>query len=146
MPSEPEATRRWLNDMLYHIDLAESFAFGLDYDTFQFDLLRFHAVTRCLEIISESSRRLPDDVKARQPSVPWQQMAAAGNVYRHDYDSVPARRIWQTLKLALPPLRAAVAQEMTRASFPERPARSGHLYQPTWRLTHAAFAVVVGEG
>jgi uncharacterized protein with HEPN domain len=112
MPSESVATRRWLGDILYYIDLAQSFVVGLDYDAFQDDLLRFHAVTRCLEIISESSRRLPDELKTRHPSIPWIQMAAAGNVYRHDYDSVAARRIWQTLQLALPPLRVVVEQEL----------------------------------
>jgi len=29
------------------------------------------AVTRCLEIFSEASRRLPDDLKARLPSIAW---------------------------------------------------------------------------
>jgi uncharacterized protein with HEPN domain len=28
-----------------------------------------YAVTRCLEIISEASRRLPADLKARHPSI-----------------------------------------------------------------------------
>jgi uncharacterized protein with HEPN domain len=112
MPSESEATRRWLKDILYHIDLAQGFVAGLDYDAFENDLLRFHAVTRCLEIISESSRRLPDAMKARHPSIQWKQMAAAGNVYRHDYDTVASRRIWQTLQVALPPLRAVIAREL----------------------------------
>jgi uncharacterized protein with HEPN domain len=41
-------------------------------------------VTRCLEIISEASRRLPESLKARHPEIPWKQIAGAGNVYRHD--------------------------------------------------------------
>jgi hypothetical protein len=47
-------------------------------------------VTRCLEIISEASRRLPEAMKARHPSIAWSDMAGAGNVYRHDYDDVAA--------------------------------------------------------
>jgi hypothetical protein len=45
-----------------------------------------YAVTRCLEIISEGSRRLPDDLKARHPSIAWRDMAGAGNIYRRDYE------------------------------------------------------------
>jgi predicted nucleotidyltransferase len=60
--------RRALDDILYHIDLAQSFVIGIDAETFGDDLLRLYAVTRCLEIISEASRRLPDAVKARHTS------------------------------------------------------------------------------
>jgi uncharacterized protein with HEPN domain len=118
MPSDAAAARRWLVDIRYHIDAAQSFVAGLEYDAFQDDLLRFFAVTRCLEIISEASRRLPDELKARHPSIAWKEMAAAGNVYRHDYDGVAARRVWQTLRLALPPLRAVVESELAADEAP----------------------------
>lgn len=98
--------------MLYHIDLAQSFVAGLDYEAFKDDLLRLYAVTRCLEIISEASRRLPDEVKTRHSEIAWKDMAAAGNIYRHEYDYVAAGRVWQTLQLALPPLRAMIAHEL----------------------------------
>lgn len=39
-------------------------------------------------------------------------MAAAGNVYRHDYENVVARRVWNTLRLALPPLREVIETEL----------------------------------
>ena len=68
--------------------------------------------TRCLEIISEASRRLPDELKTRHPSIEWRNMAIAGNVYRHDYHGLAAVRIWETVKIALPPLRASIEQEL----------------------------------
>jgi uncharacterized protein with HEPN domain len=43
------------------------------------------ATERGLEIISESSRHLPDDLKARAPDIPWRQIAAIGNLLRHEY-------------------------------------------------------------
>ena len=48
-----------LRDLAHHIDLAESFTAGFDYETFVADARTVYAVTRCLEIISEASRRLP---------------------------------------------------------------------------------------
>lgn len=48
-----------LRDIAYHIDLAGQFVAGLDYESFNEDLRTVYAVTRCLEIISEASRRLP---------------------------------------------------------------------------------------
>jgi uncharacterized protein with HEPN domain len=59
---------RALRDMAHHIDLVASFAAGLDFEKFRDDLRTVYAVTRCLEIISEASRRLPDDIKARHPA------------------------------------------------------------------------------
>ena len=54
-----------LRDILYHIDLAQRFAQGYDHESFSADTLRVYAVTRCLEIISEATRRLSDELKAR---------------------------------------------------------------------------------
>jgi uncharacterized protein with HEPN domain len=67
-----------------------------------------------LEIISEASRRLSDDLKARHPAIGWKQMAAAGNVYRHDYEDVAADFVWETVKRALPPLRTVIEIELKR--------------------------------
>ena len=109
-----DAATRALRDIAYHIELAASFAAGTAYETFKDDMLRLYAVTRCLEIISEASRRLPEELKARHPAIEWREMAAAGNFYRHEYEDVAARRVWETLTYHLPPLRAVVDQELAR--------------------------------
>jgi uncharacterized protein with HEPN domain len=111
MPSS--ATSAVLHDIAHHIDLAVSFAAGFDYGSFQADLRTVYAVTRCLEIISEASRRLPNDLKARHPSIAWKDMAGAGNIYRHDYEDVAARHVWDAVQIDLPPLRAVVDDKLT---------------------------------
>jgi len=103
-----------LRDILHHIDLAANFSAGFDRASFTHDIKTVYAVTRCLEIISEASRRLPDDVKARHPAIGWKQMAGAVNVYRHDYEDVAAEFVWETVKRALPPLRIAIEAELKR--------------------------------
>ncbi|HXW25782.1 MAG TPA: HepT-like ribonuclease domain-containing protein [Xanthobacteraceae bacterium] len=111
MPSEAE--QAVLRDILHHLDLVQQFTQGLDYEAFCVDTLRVYAVTRCLEIISEASRRLSVDLKARHPAIGWKEMAGAGNVYRHDYEDVATRRVWDTVQLALPPLREAILAEVS---------------------------------
>ena len=103
-----------LRDILYHADLAVHFAAGFDSAAFKEDLRTVYAVTRCLEIISEASRRLPNELEARHPSIAWRQMASAGNVYRHDYEDVAAQYVWDTVQISLPPLRVAIEQELRR--------------------------------
>jgi uncharacterized protein with HEPN domain len=53
-------------------------------------------------------------LKAPHPSIAWRQMAGAGNVYRDDYEDVAAQFVWDTVQLALPPLRTVVEQELAR--------------------------------
>jgi uncharacterized protein with HEPN domain len=101
-----------LRDILHHIELAGTFAAGFDAATFQDDLRTVYAVTRCLEIISEASRRLSDPLKARNPSIAWKRMAGAGNVYRHDYEDVAANYVWHTVQIDLPPLLAVIKREL----------------------------------
>jgi uncharacterized protein with HEPN domain len=101
-----------LRDIAAHIDLAVQFTAELDPERFTTDLRTVLAVTRCLEIISEASRRLPDALKSRYPEIPWPDIAGAGNVYRHDYEAIDPLQIWDTVHSALPPLRAVVAQEL----------------------------------
>jgi uncharacterized protein with HEPN domain len=112
MPSKPANAA--LRDILYHIDLAAQFASGLNAAEFYDDLRTVYAMTRCLEVISEASRRLPEELKARHPTIPWRRMAGAGNIYRHNYEDVAARFVWETVQRDLPPLRAVIMQELER--------------------------------
>jgi uncharacterized protein with HEPN domain len=80
-----------LRDIAHHIGLAARFTAGFDYEALVADPRTVYAVTRCLEIISEASRRLPDDLKARHPAIAWKDMSGAGNIYRHDYEDVAAQ-------------------------------------------------------
>ena len=112
MPSK--SVQAVLRDIQHHIALATNFLDDLDQASFKKDLRTLYAVTRCLEIISEASRKLPDELKARHPSINWKSMAGAGNVYRHDYEDVAAELVWDTVARALPPLRAVIETELQR--------------------------------
>ena len=94
--------------------LAQEFVGGLTRDTFADDTRTRYAVMRCLEIISEASRRLDPGTRARYPHLPWRAIAAAGNVYRHEYKSVRAELVWDTVSTALPELLSAVEAELAR--------------------------------
>ena len=116
MPSSD--TGRVLETIADNIRLAHRFVEGMSFEIFSSDERTLYAVTRCLEIISEASRRLPDDLKARHPNVPWAQIAGAGNVYRHDYEDVLAQLLWTTVHEQLTALERAVGQESPKAPPP----------------------------
>jgi uncharacterized protein with HEPN domain len=87
----------------------------MSYEDFCADRRTVYAVTRCLEIISEASRRLPRHLKARHAQIPWTDVAGAGNVYRHSYEDVLEQILWHTLKNGLGPLKAVVEEELRRS-------------------------------
>ncbi|MGD0829949.1 MAG: HepT-like ribonuclease domain-containing protein [Terracidiphilus sp.] len=66
------------------------------------------AVERKLLILSEAAIRLKDDAEVLCPGIPRRDIGGSGNWLRHQYDSVDAETIWNTIQSGLPPLKAAV--------------------------------------
>lgn len=81
---------------------------GKSLAAFQRDELARDAVERCIEIVSEASRRLPVAMKAQHPEIPWEEVAAIGNVFRHEYDEISPPLVWAVVKDHLPALERAV--------------------------------------
>jgi uncharacterized protein with HEPN domain len=112
MPSKNPAQR--LGDIVENIDAIEMFTAGMELDAFATDRKTVYAVVRALEIVSEASRRLPAELKDRHPEVDWIAVAAAGNVYRHEYEGVDEKLIWRTVRHDLDVLRNIAVIELDR--------------------------------
>lgn len=113
MPSNPDGA---LADIAEHIHLARQWCAPHSLASFKEDRKTFYAVTRCLSIISEAVRRLPPSMLQRHPDLPWRQIRDAGNVYRHEYDDVLERDVWDTVKYHLRDLERFVETETARRS------------------------------
>jgi uncharacterized protein with HEPN domain len=113
--------REWqaLEDIRDNILRVQRFVSGFDLAAFEADERTHFAVIRCLEIVSEASRAVGEDVKHRQDHLPWKRIADAGNVYRHVYSAVRLEIVWETVHAALPALLVAVETEL-EGSFPPR--------------------------
>jgi uncharacterized protein with HEPN domain len=73
-----------------------------------------------MEIISEASRRLPDELKARRPEIPWAKVAGIGNVLRHEYQRVAYDVLWRVARDDLPLLERVCREELAAAKARER--------------------------
>jgi uncharacterized protein with HEPN domain len=98
-----------LEQMLEAIADLEQIMAGRSFEAYAADRPARRAVERCIEIVSEASRRLPPDLKNHHPAIPWPKIAGIGNVLRHDYDVVNDATIWHAATADLLPLKAAVA-------------------------------------
>jgi uncharacterized protein len=100
--------RQPLQDILDAIEEIETFVAGKSYDDYLASALLRRGVERDIEIISEASRRIPTDLIAQHPQIPWQQIAAIGKILRHAYCAVDSSIIWTVVTVELSPLQEAV--------------------------------------
>jgi uncharacterized protein with HEPN domain len=94
--------------MLEPIQGIESAVKGKSYRDYQHSWLLRSAVERGIEVVSEASRHLVDELKSQRKNVRWQDIAGIGNILRHEYQRVDSQIIWKAVKDDLPPLKEAL--------------------------------------
>jgi len=67
MPSEIDRLSQNLLDIVENVEAALRFVKGVTKEEFVSDQMRSYAAVRALEIISEASRRVPEDIAALYP-------------------------------------------------------------------------------
>ena len=97
-----------LVDISDAIDSAQDILGGADFGTYEKSAITRLAIERCLEIISEASRHLPDELTAQFPHIPWSEIRGIGNVLRHEYFDVQNLVIWRTARNELPKLKPVI--------------------------------------
>jgi uncharacterized protein with HEPN domain len=93
-----------LQDTLHAIAAIQETVGCQTYETYGAVWSTKHACERGIEIISEASRHIPDDLKATEPNIPWRQIAGIGNVFRHGYETISDRVAWDIIENHLDPL------------------------------------------
>jgi uncharacterized protein with HEPN domain len=104
-----------VEEMLDYIGQAMSYVRGMSFEQYSSDRKTQRAVERCIEVISEGSRHIPDEMKAKRADIPWRDVATIGDVFRHQYHTVAPRIVWDTVNLDQPALEVglrAIAAEL----------------------------------
>jgi len=107
-----------LTDIVDAIALINSEMAGVSLGAFEPDKRKRWIVERGIEIISEASRHLTPELKARHPGIPWSKVAGIGNVLRHDYESIAHDILWKLVQADLPDLDAACRAELAAEQAP----------------------------
>ncbi len=74
-------------------------------DEFLVDKILIRAVVRSLEIIGEATKKLPDELRSKNPQVNWTEMAGMRDVLIHDYFGVDYDVVWDTINKDIPELK-----------------------------------------
>jgi uncharacterized protein with HEPN domain len=102
--NEAERDLTYLEDILQAATKSQEFVYGMTYKEFRDDEKTIFAVVRALEIIGEATKKLSDNVRMENTSMPWRSMAGMRDKLIHDYASVDPLVVWKTATEDVPGL------------------------------------------
>ena len=98
----------YIKDLLENIKHAETFTENVTYEDFIKDKKTSYAVVRCIEIIGEAAKNIPDDVRERYPDIPWKKMAGMRDKISHFYFGIDMEKVWLSVKRDIPKIKLQV--------------------------------------
>lgn len=112
----PRRVDHVLHDILETIERIEEVTHRKTLQEFEASWQLRWIVQRAIEIISEASRAIPDELANTQPDIPWPSVRGIGNVLRHEYDGLSDPIIWRVVIDELPKLKKAVENIRKRSA------------------------------
>jgi uncharacterized protein with HEPN domain len=110
----------WLEDILESGRLVSGWTRGLGPAEFRADRRTVDAVLRNLEVIGEAVKHVPEELRNREPSVPWRRIAGLRDVLAHAYFAVDLDLIWDVVANHLEPLLEAASRLRGEAGGDDR--------------------------
>ena len=105
----------YLKDIIENMERAKDFIKEMNYDEFVKDTKTNFAVLRCLEIIGEATKHIPEQIRQKYPEVPWKDIAGMRDKVIHFYFGVKLDRVWLVIKediVQIKPMIKKVLDEM----------------------------------
>ena len=102
-----------LEDILESIEKIEHYTKDILFDEFANNGLVFDATIRNFEIIGEASINIPDEIKNKFPTIPWQQIRGLRNRIIHEYFGVDVSIVWYIIENELPQLKLEIERALT---------------------------------
>jgi len=97
----PRAYSVYIGQMRDAIQHALQFTAGLTQDQFVADDRTNYATLRILEIVDEAAKRVPDQIRDLDSTIPWQKMATMPGVMIDRYDEVNLAEVWNIVQVDL---------------------------------------------
>lgn len=94
-----------LENVLETIGKAEMFVEGVEYEDFLEDDKTIFAVSKAIELIGETLKHVPEEIKAQYPEVPWEDIYGMRNFLAHNYFNSDVDEMWKTVKDDIPGLK-----------------------------------------
>jgi uncharacterized protein with HEPN domain len=109
----PRDYKVYADDILEAIGKIKRYTSGVDREAFPQDEKTFDAVIRNLEVIGEAIKKMPEEVRAKHPSVEWKKIAGLRDIVIHEYFGIDVDIVWDIVQHKLPPLETQIRQIIT---------------------------------
>ncbi|MCC7570608.1 DUF86 domain-containing protein [Candidatus Micrarchaeota archaeon] len=107
----------FLKDILEYMNRAEKYTIGYDLDSFINDIKTCDAVLRCIEVIGEATKSIPDELRKRYPFIPWRDMAGMRDKVIHSYFLVDFEMVWLVVKKDIPKIKPQIMEVLENFPF-----------------------------
>lgn len=95
----------YIYDMLQYCNSAIGFIAKMNYTQFVKDEKTIFAVIKAVEVIGEASKKVSKNIKEKNTSIPWREIAGMRDKLVHEYFGVNTKIIWNTAKKDIPVLK-----------------------------------------
>jgi uncharacterized protein with HEPN domain len=102
------SVKLYINDILEYMERAESHINSLSFEEFLKEEKTCDAVIRCIEVIGEATKNIPDEIRNRYPFIPWRDMAGMRDKIIHAYFTVDFETVWLVVKEEIPRLKPMI--------------------------------------
>jgi uncharacterized protein with HEPN domain len=92
----------YLKDILAYMDRAILYLDEYELNDFISDNKTCDAVLRCIEVIGEATKKIPDELRANYPDIPWRDMAGMRDKVIHSYFTIDYMMVWLTITEDIP--------------------------------------------
>ncbi len=112
----------YVDDIIKAATKIQQYVQGSTYEQFLVDERTIDAVLHNLTIIGEavSTQKLPPEIQAQHPQVPWGKMNEVRNIVVHQYDEVDLAIIWKIVQEGLPELIPQLKQLLAPENIPQQ--------------------------
>jgi uncharacterized protein with HEPN domain len=100
----------FIKDILEYMRRAEEYVEGYNLNNFLVDKKTCDSVLRCLEVIGEATKGVPDVLRNNHPSVPWRDMAGMRDKVIHGYFVVDYEMVWLVVKEDIPIIKPMILE------------------------------------
>ena len=94
----------YLKEILTSAKEVQEFMRGKSFAEFDKDWASPLAISKCLEIIGETTKKLSQDLRNSYPEVPWRRMAGLRDILVHQYNDVSNQRVFNIVENDIPVL------------------------------------------
>jgi uncharacterized protein with HEPN domain len=83
----------YIKDIFENMEKAEKFIRDITYKEFINDEKTGYAVIRCIEIMGEAAKYVPENIRQKYPQIPWRDIAGMRDKVIHFYFGVNLEKV-----------------------------------------------------